>query len=91
MPPKGSQLLNRVLSRENDDDRCSTSGSEKDMDLGLTHLAATASAGLRMGKLIYPGGTFCSSKNMIASPMLRPRATVNLGKSLSLECCPNFM
>ncbi|CAN0565336.1 unnamed protein product, partial [Ectocarpus sp. 12 AP-2014] len=46
MPPKGSQLLNRVLAREHDGDGGSSSSSED--DYGLQQMAANASAGLRM-------------------------------------------
>lgn len=49
MPPKVSQLLTRVLAREHDDDGSSSSDSQD--DYGLQHMAANASAGLRMGEL----------------------------------------
>lgn len=50
MPPKVSQLLTRVLARDHDDDGSSSSGSEKNLDYGLSQIAANASAGLRMGE-----------------------------------------
>lgn len=49
MPPKVSQLLTRVLAREHDGGGASSSDSEE--DYGLKHMAANASAGLRMGEL----------------------------------------